>query len=90
MKFADNGFQYTIHDTTLQALYVPFVAATRARTRVFLDAVVKPIAYGLGGLLLLLFARHISVQALSYVSCCIGVGMGDFDPDCAASLPTRA
>lgn len=74
MKFADNGFQYTIHDTTLQALYVPFVAATRARTRVFLDAVVKPIAYGLGGLLLLLFARHISVQALSYVSCALVLG----------------
>ena len=52
MKFADNGFQYTIHDTTLQALYVPFPLAVKARTRAFLDAVVKPLSYGLGGLAL--------------------------------------
>jgi ATP/ADP translocase/HEAT repeat protein len=74
MKFADNGFQYTIHDTTLQALYVPFAAAIRARTRAFLDAVVKPLAYGLGGVLLILFARTLTTEALSYVSCALVVG----------------
>jgi len=74
MKFADNGFQYTIHDTTLQALYVPFPAITRARTRAFLDAVVKPLAYGLGGLLLIAFAQTLSVEGLSYVSSLLVVG----------------
>lgn len=74
MKFADNGFQYTIHDTTLQALYVPFVAATRARTRAFLDAVVKPLSYGLGGVLLIVFARSLPVEALSYVSLALVAG----------------
>ncbi|MEZ4340217.1 MAG: Npt1/Npt2 family nucleotide transporter [Sandaracinaceae bacterium] len=52
MKFADNGFQYTVHETTLQALYVPFAERVKARTRAFLDAVIKPLSYGAGGLVL--------------------------------------
>ena len=71
MKFADNGFQYTIHETTLQALYVPFPLAVKARTRAFLDAVVKPLGYGLGGLALILLTPLLppgSVQLLSFLS----------------------
>ncbi|MFO0569667.1 MAG: Npt1/Npt2 family nucleotide transporter [Polyangiaceae bacterium] len=68
MKFADNGFQYTIHETTLQALYVPFPAATKARTRALLDAVVKPCAYGAGGVLLLLLSQRMAVEKLSLVT----------------------
>ncbi len=67
MKFADNGFQYTIHDTTLQALYVPFPERVKARTRALLDAVVKPASYGLGGLVLVLLASRVSVVGLSAV-----------------------
>jgi ATP/ADP translocase/HEAT repeat protein len=74
MKFADNGFQYTIHDTTLQALYVPFPAASRARTRAFLDAVAKPLAYGVGGLALVLFAHRLPTEQLSAVSFVLVVG----------------
>ncbi|MDP3775456.1 MAG: Npt1/Npt2 family nucleotide transporter, partial [Gemmatimonadales bacterium] len=68
MKFADNGFQYTIHETTLQALYVPFAPEVKARTRAFLDAVVKPLSYGAGGVALLLFAHHLSVPHLSFLT----------------------
>ena len=68
MKFADNGLQYTIHETTLQALYVPFPPQRKARTRAFLDAVVKPLAYGAGGLLLVLLAGRMEVQQLSAVT----------------------
>jgi HEAT repeat protein/ATP/ADP translocase len=68
MKFADNGFQYTIHETTLQALYVPFGAAVKARTRAFLDAVVKPLSYGAGGLALVFLAPHVSVAHLGWVT----------------------
>jgi ATP/ADP translocase/HEAT repeat protein len=68
MKFSDNGFQYTIHETTLQALYVPFAASVRARTRVFLDAVVKPLSYGVGGGMLIALTSRLEVQQLSYVS----------------------
>jgi len=71
MKFADNGFQYTIHETTLQALYVPFPLAVKARTRAFLDAVVKPLSYGLGGVALILLVPLIpggGVQLLSFLT----------------------
>jgi ATP/ADP translocase/HEAT repeat protein len=68
MKFADNGFQYTIHETTLQALYVPFAPEVKARTRAFLDAVVKPLSYGVGGLALVLLAPRLSVAHLAYLT----------------------
>lgn len=77
MKFADNGFQYSIHETTLQALYVPFPASVKVRTRAFLDAVIKPIAYGVGGLLLIVFVPRVThVQQLSYVSVALVLGWG--------------
>jgi ATP/ADP translocase len=68
MKFADNGFQYAIHETTLQALYVPFAAEVKARTRALLDAVVKPASYGLGGVAIILLTPYLSVPGLSAVS----------------------
>lgn len=71
MKFADNGFQYTIHETTLQALYVPFPAAVKARTRAILDAIVKPLAYGVGGVLLILLSERLAVEKLGFVTTAI-------------------
>jgi ATP/ADP translocase/HEAT repeat protein len=68
MKFADNGFQYTIHETTLQALYVPFAAEVKARTRAMLDAVVKPLSYGAGGVALVLLVPLLDVHQLSFVT----------------------
>ncbi len=64
MKSADNGLQYTVHETTLQALYVPFAANEKARVRALLEAVVKPGAYGVGGLVLALFASRLDVTGL--------------------------
>jgi ATP/ADP translocase/HEAT repeat protein len=55
MKFGDNGFQFTIQETTFQALYVPFAPEVKVRTRAFLEAVVKPIGYALAGLAVLAF-----------------------------------
>ncbi|MCC6749969.1 MAG: cyclic nucleotide-binding domain-containing protein [Deltaproteobacteria bacterium] len=74
MKFADNGFQYTIHETTMQALYVPFPAGQKVRTRALLDAVVKPVAYGLGGVALILLARPLGTVKLSWVA--VGLVLG--------------
>ncbi len=67
MKFADNGFQYTVHETTLQALYVPFPDRAKAQTRAFLDAVIKPMSYGAGGLVLVALAPRLDVVELSLV-----------------------
>jgi ATP/ADP translocase/HEAT repeat protein len=68
MKFADNGLQYTIHDTTLQALYVPFQSDLKKRARALLDAVVKPFAYALGGIVLILLAKPLGAVWLSVVT----------------------
>ncbi|HYK91474.1 MAG TPA: MFS transporter [Acidobacteriota bacterium] len=74
MKFSDNGLQYTLHDTTMQSLYAPFPAATRARTRGFLDGAIKPLSYGAGGLLLVLL-RHLNLDVremcLVSISCAV-------------------
>jgi ATP/ADP translocase/HEAT repeat protein len=69
MKFGDNGFQFTIQETTFQALYVPFAPEVKVRTRAFLEAVVKPIGYALAGLAVIAFVpvlRH--PHLLSWVS----------------------
>jgi len=69
MKFADNGFQFTIQETTFQALYVPFAPEVKARTRAFLEAVVKPIGYGLAGLAVIAFLPLLTQpHLLSYVT----------------------
>jgi len=69
MKFADNGLQYTLHETTMQSLYVPFSAATRARTRGWLEGAVKPLAYGAGGMLLVLLGKlSLDVRQMSFVT----------------------
>lgn len=59
MKFADNGLQFTVHETSLQALYVPVPTAVKARVRALLEAAIKPLAYGVGGLLLVLLAPRV-------------------------------
>ncbi len=69
MKFGDNGFQFTIQETTFQALYVPFPAQVKARTRAFLEAVVKPIGYALAGLAVIAFVPVLHhPHLLSYVT----------------------
>jgi ATP/ADP translocase len=69
MKAADNGFQFTIQETTFQALYVPFAPEVKARTRAFLEAVVKPVGYGLAGLAVIAFTPLLrEPHLLSYVS----------------------
>jgi HEAT repeat protein len=74
MKSADNGLQYTIHETTLQALYVPFPASEKARVRALLEAVVKPCAYGVGGLVLALLAARLGTRGLGALT--LGVVIG--------------
>ena len=69
MKFGDNGFQFTIQETTFQALYVPFAPEVKARTRAFLEVVVKPIGYALAGLAVIAFVPLLRHPALmSWVS----------------------
>jgi ATP/ADP translocase/HEAT repeat protein len=66
MKFADNGLQFTLHDTTMQSLYAPFPARERARLRGLFDGAIKPLSYSLGGAVLLLLGHfQISLALIS-------------------------
>jgi len=56
VKLSDNGLQYTIHDATMQILYFAFPTALRTRVRAILDAMVKPLGYSLGGVLLVVLS----------------------------------
>ena len=56
LKLSDNGMQYTIHDATMQILYFAFPTTLRTRVRAILDAMVKPLGYSLGGVLLVVLA----------------------------------
>lgn len=53
VKIADNAFQFTIFDATLQLLYFPLPTHTKEGVRSFLEAVAKPLGYTLAGLAVL-------------------------------------
>jgi len=74
MKFSDNGLQFTVHETVMQVLYVPFAPGVKAKTRAFLDTAVKPLSYGLGGLALVLLAHfHVPVVKMALLSLPVAV-----------------
>lgn len=52
LKLSDNGLQYTIHDATMQLLYFAYPPTLRTRVRAILEAMVKPLGYSLGGVVL--------------------------------------
>jgi HEAT repeat protein len=68
LRFADNGFQYTVHDATMQILYFPFPAHAKQRLRAFLDALVKPCSYGVGGLIIVAAGTRLTVPQLSLIT----------------------
>lgn len=56
LKTSDNALQFSIFDVTLQLLLFPFPTAQREHVRTFAFAIMKPLGYGVGAVLLLLFA----------------------------------
>ncbi len=56
LKTSDNALQFSIFDVTLQLLFFPFPAARREQVRTLVFAIMKPLGYGLGALLLVAFA----------------------------------
>jgi ATP/ADP translocase/HEAT repeat protein len=56
LKLSDNGLQYTIHDATMQLLYFAFPTSVRTRVRGLLDAMIKPMGYSLGGVVLVILS----------------------------------
>lgn len=68
LKLSDNAFQFTINDASLNLLYYPFQAGMKARIKASMEGAIKPIAYGLGGVVLILFAVKLGPVKLSYIT----------------------
>lgn len=56
LKGSDNALQFTIHDATLQLLFFPIPPAQRERVRTHMGAVLKPLGYAVGAMLLIAIA----------------------------------
>jgi ATP/ADP translocase/HEAT repeat protein len=56
LKTSDNALQYSIFDVTLQLLLFPFSTTQREHVRTLAFAIMKPLGYGLGAILLFAFA----------------------------------
>lgn len=53
LKISDNAFQFTLFEATLQLLYFPLTDDTKESVRSFLEAIAKPLGYGLAGAIVL-------------------------------------
>lgn len=68
LKFSDNGFQYSINEASFQLLYFPFPEAVKGRIRAVMDAIVKPVSYALGGVVLIVAANAAFPERLSAIT----------------------
>ncbi|MDP3276496.1 MAG: Npt1/Npt2 family nucleotide transporter [Deltaproteobacteria bacterium] len=57
VKISDNAVQFTVFEATMQLLYFPLEERDRDAARATLDALIKPLGYGIAGVLVLVFAR---------------------------------
>ncbi|MFH1726644.1 MAG: HEAT repeat domain-containing protein [Elusimicrobiota bacterium] len=76
-KFVDSVTCQSIHYPAFQLLYQPMDAQAADKAKAFVSGVARPIAMGLGGLLLLLLSSLLPVSRMSLVSTgLIAVWMG--------------
>lgn len=66
-KGGDNVIRYSINNSTFQLLYLPVPPEYRSRAKALIDGIIKPLAIGLSGLLILVLVMFISPQQLSIV-----------------------
>lgn len=52
LKFSENALRYAVYDPLLQTLFLPLPGSLRARVQSLASGVVKPLAMGMAGLLL--------------------------------------
>ncbi|MCW5829685.1 MAG: cyclic nucleotide-binding domain-containing protein [Deltaproteobacteria bacterium] len=68
IKFSDNAFQFTINDSAIQLLYYPFGPQVKARLKSLIEGVVKPVGYGVGGLLVAAIGVGLGPVRLAWVA----------------------
>jgi ATP/ADP translocase len=58
LKFGDTGIRYTLHNSALNLAIMPFSPARRTRIKIFMDGMVRPVASGLAGVVLMVLAAY--------------------------------
>lgn len=66
-KGGDNVIRYSINNPTFEILYMPVSAKFRSHAKALIDGIIKPVASGISGLLLLVLVKFISIKYLSIV-----------------------
>ncbi len=66
-KGSDNVIRYSINNITFQLLYLPVPAEFRSRAKALIDGIIKPLAIGFSGLMILVLVMFISPQRLSLI-----------------------
>lgn len=72
-KGAENSFRYSIHDATMQILYIPVPSSVRGRAKTFIDGIVKPLAGGIAGALMVLLVGPLHVPVTSFGIVALGL-----------------
>lgn len=76
LKFGDTGVRYTLHNSALNLAMMPFSPARRANIKTFTGGIVRPVAGGLAGLVLMALAAYWGAENISpYLIALFGMGM---------------
>lgn len=66
-KGSDNVIRYSINNPAFELLYLPVPADFRSRAKALTDGMIKPVATGLAGLLILVLVNFVATRHLSFV-----------------------
>ncbi|MCK4538422.1 MAG: MFS transporter [Candidatus Krumholzibacteria bacterium] len=70
IKFSDGAFKHSINKSGVELLYLPVSDSMKKKAKTFIDVVVKNVATGVGGILLILLttAFGLPLRAISIIS----------------------
>jgi len=68
LKGGDAVLRYTVNDATMQFLYLPVASGLRGRAKALLDGMVRPLAIGISGALLVGIVPRMPQSALAWIT----------------------
>lgn len=77
LKFGDTGIRYTLHNSAMNLATMPFSPARRAAIKTFMGGMVRPLASGLAGVVLMVLAAYGGPEKLQpYLAFLTVMGLG--------------
>jgi len=79
LKGCDTVLRYSLHDATMQLLYLPLAVQIRGRAKTFVEGILKPASQGLAGLIIgwtaAWTAQRVNWLSLGTIAAAIGWGL---------------